>query len=250
MKQLKKLFLATFVFFLFLPATKASAADYTVVANDTLYSLSQLFNTNATYLKATNNLNGNQLIPGDVIYVPAHSHVVKSGESMYRIARKYQIPLAELKKANNIYNNTVEPGDKLIIPGVRPYRVADSVIPYSNGEVTLLARLIEAEAGGETFQAKVGVGAVVVNRVQSGEWAPTIKGVIYQKFGEYYQFTPVKNGWINVTPSAASKRAAWIAMFGSDPTNGAIYYFDGSTTNEWLWAKPKTAYLDSLIFAK
>lgn len=250
MKQLKRLFLTSILFLLFLPSAKAKAADYTVESNDTLYSLSKLFNTSVYFIKSSNNLDGNNLVPGEVIYVPAHVHKVKSGESMYRIARRYDIPLAELKKANAKYNSAVEPGDQLIIPGVKPYLSADTVIPYEKGEVTLLAKLIEAEAGGETFQAKIAVGAVVVNRVQSGDWASSIRGVIYQKTGEYYQFTPVKNGYINNTPSAASKRAAWNAMYGSDPSSGAQFYFDNTSTNEWLWAKPKTAYLDSLIFAK
>jgi spore germination cell wall hydrolase CwlJ-like protein len=249
MKQLKKLFLSSILFFLILPSAKASAADYTVASNDTLYSLSQLFNTSVSFIKSSNNLDRNNLTPGDVIYVPAHVHTVKSGETLYRIARSYEIPLADLKRANN-YDSSVEPGDKLIIPGVRGLRSADTVIPYENGEITLLAKLIEAEAGGETLQAKIGVGAVVVNRVQSGVWASSIRGVIYQKTGEYYQFTPVKNGYINNKPSADSIRAAWTAMYGSDPSKGAQYYFDNTSKNEWLWAKPKTAYLDSLIFAK
>ncbi len=250
MKQFKKLFLTAFLFLLFLPSVKANAADYTVASNDTLYNLSKLFNTSVSFLKSSNNLNGNKLTAGDVIYVPAHVHTVKSGESMYKIANRYQIPLSELKQANKKYNGSINPGNKLIIPGVWADRKADAVIPYKNGEVTLLAKLIEAEAGGETMQAKIGVGAVVVNRVQSGQWASTIKEVIYQKSGEYYQFTPVKNGYINNTPSADSIRAAWTAIYGSDPSKGAQFYFDNSSTNQWLWAKPKTAYLDSLIFAK
>lgn len=250
MKQLKSLLLTAILLLLFLPSAKARAADYTVSSNDTLYSLSKLFKTSISFIKSSNNFNGNRLTAGEVIYVPAHVHTVKRGESMFKIARSYQVPLENLKKANNKYNSSIQPGDKLIIPGVRGLRAADAVIPYRNGEVTLLAKLIEAEAGGETLQAKIAVGAVVVNRVQSGVWASTIKGVIYQKTGQYYQFTPVKNGYINNTPSADSMRAAWTAMYGSDPSKGAQFYFDNSSTNEWLWAKPKTAYLDSLIFAK
>lgn len=249
MKYLKNLFLITICFLILTPVINVKAADYTVTTDDTLYTLSKLFNTTTATMKASNNLNGNNLIPGEVIFVPAHEHTVKSGESMYSIAKKYGISLTDLMKVNK-NNNSLNIGEQLIIPGVKPYKIADSVIPYSKGEVELLAKLIEAEAAGETFQAKIGVGAVVVNRVQSGEWASTIRGVIYQKFGEYYQFTPVKNGYINHSPSAESRRAAWFAMFGSDPSHGAIYYFDDSSKNEWLWAKPQTAILDSLVFAK
>lgn len=250
MKLYKKIFIATLCLLLSFPAVTASAAEYTITANDTFYSLSKLFNTNLYSLRSSNYLTENNIVPGDVIFVPAHVHNVKRGQTMYTIASKYEIPLADLLRANYKTGTSIEVGEELIIPGVKPYRIADSVIPYTSGEVDLLAKLIEAEAGGESFEAKIAVGAVVVNRVQSGEWASSIRKVIYQKFGEYYQFTPVKIGTINNTPSAESKRAAWFAMFGSDPSNGAIYYFDTSSKNQWLWSKPQTNQIGKLVFAK
>lgn len=250
MKRNHKILVLTLCFLLTIPAASASAATYTVTSNDSLYSVGQLFKTSSTFLKASNNFDTNSFSSGDKIFVPSHLHKVQSGESLYKIATRYGIPVTNLKKANGLTSNSVTVGKKLMIPGVKPYRSTDNIIPYSTGEVDLLARLIEAEAAGESLKAKVTVGAVVINRVQSGEWASTIKGVIYQKYGEYYQFTPVKNGMINNTPSADSKRAAWIAMFGSDPSNGAIYYFDTSSTNQWLWSKTQTAKIDTLVFAK
>lgn len=250
MKQLKKILVLTLCILLSIPAAAASAADYTVAAGDSLYSIGKLFNASSYFLRSSNNFEEDSLSPGEKIFVPAHIYTVKSGDSMYTVATKYGIPVTNLKKANIKTGSSIVPGEKLIIPGVKPYRSSDNVISYSSGEVSLLARLIEAEASGESLQAKVAVGAVVVNRVQSGDWAPTLTKVIYQKFDEYYQFTPVKNGMINNTPSAESQRAAWIAMFGSDPSNGAIFYFDLSSKNQWLWSKPQTAQIDHLIFAK
>lgn len=125
-----------------------------------------------------------------------------------------------------------------------------AVIPYTNSDLDLLARLIEAEAGGEGYNVKLAVGAVVINRVQSKEWAPTISDVIYQKFDSYYQFTPVQNGTINNPASADSIKAAKEALTGKDPSQGAIYYFDNSTTNEWIRSKEITVHLGNMIFAK
>ncbi|MFA9466106.1 MAG: LysM peptidoglycan-binding domain-containing protein [Velocimicrobium sp.] len=250
MKYVKKIVAITIVFLLSLPTTVASAADYTVTENDSLYSLSKLFNTSVKTLRRTNNFEKDILTPGRTIYISAHLYKVKKGDSLYKIASKYKISLEKLKKANWTTGTTIVPGEKLLIPGVKPYKKSDTVIPYTNYEVDLLARLIEAEAGGETYQAKIAVGSVVVNRVQSGEWASTIKGVINQKFEDYYQFTPVKIGTIHNTPSATSKKAAWYALFGSDPSNHAIFYFDQSSKNEWLWSKVQTASIDHLIFSK
>jgi N-acetylmuramoyl-L-alanine amidase len=250
MKLSKKLFVVTLCFLMLSPAASASAADYKVASKDTLYSLSDLFDTNVKYLQNTNNFNVDSLTPGDEIFVPARVYKVRSGDSLFTIATKYGIPVSKLKRANWNTGNSIEPGEKLIIPGVKPSLKTDAVIRYSSGDVGLLAKLIEAEAAGESMQAKIAVGAVVVNRVQSGDWASTIRGVIYQKFGQYYQFTPVKIGTINNTPSAASKRAAWIAMYGSDPSNGAIYYFDQTSNNDWLWSKPLKARIDHMVFVK
>jgi spore germination cell wall hydrolase CwlJ-like protein len=131
-----------------------------------------------------------------------------------------------------------------------PTSSADSVIPYTNSELDLLARLIEAEAAGEIYEAKVAVGGVVVNRVQSPEWPNNITNVINHISGGYYQFTPVKNGMISKPASSDSIKAAKAAIYGSDPSKGALFYFDDSSTNQWLWSKTRTAYIDHMVFVK
>ncbi len=57
-------------------------------------------------------------------------------------------------------------------------------------ERMLLAALIYCEAGGESYEGKVAVGAVVLNRVRSSAYPDTIQGVIYASG----QFTPAKSG--------------------------------------------------------
>lgn len=115
--------------------------------------------------------------------------------------------------------------------------------------VDLLARLICAEAQGEPFDAKVAVGAVVINRVESGDWAPTIADVIYQNINGYYQFTPVENGWINKPADSDSIKAAKAALSGNDPTNGAQFYYDDKATNTWILSKPISVQIGHMIYA-
>jgi spore germination cell wall hydrolase CwlJ-like protein len=116
-------------------------------------------------------------------------------------------------------------------------------------DVDVLARLIMAEAQAEPYEAKVAVGAVVINRLQSGQWANTVKGVIYQKSGGYYQFTPVQNGWIDKPADAECIRAAKEALSGADPTNGAQFYYDDKVTNEWILAKPVSIRIGHMTYA-
>jgi len=249
MNRFKRIVVIALCFLLTIPAVVAKAADYSVTTNDSLFKIGQLFKVSIDTLKLENYLKADTIYPGQILYAPAHLYTIKSGDTLYLIATRYGIPLASLRKSNNKIDDLIMPGQLLILPGMKPSS-SDSVIPYSGSEVDLLARLIEAEAGGESYQAKVACGAVVINRVQSKEWAPTITDVIYQKFGEYYQFTPVKNGMINKPASSLSLQAAWDVLYGRDPSNGAIYYFDDSSTNLWLWSKPQTAHIDSMVFVK
>lgn len=59
-----------------------------------------------------------------------------------------------------------------------------------SSKLELLAALIYCEAGGESYEGQLAVGAVVVNRMNSKSYPNTLKGVIYQKG----QFGPASSG--------------------------------------------------------
>lgn len=61
---------------------------------------------------------------------------------------------------------------------------------YTKSELRLLSALIYCEANGESYQGKLAVGIVVMNRKRSSAFPDGLKGVVYQK----YQFGPVRNG--------------------------------------------------------
>ena len=104
-------------------------------------------------------------------------------------------------------------------------------------DVNLLARVINAEARGEPYLGQVAVGAVIMNRVESAEFPNTITGVIYQKG----QFSSVTDGQINKAfeNEAQVRKAAQEAYNGSDPTNGALFFYNAKTTkSKWLYTRP------------
>lgn len=104
-------------------------------------------------------------------------------------------------------------------------------------DVQLLARAINGEARGETYEGQVAVGAVILNRVAHSSFPNTIAGVIYQPGA----FTAISDGQINVAIEESSTvvKAARDALNGWDPTEGAIYYFNPDTaTNKWIWSRP------------
>ncbi len=253
MSKFKKLKAFLFVVSLsFLLAHTAYAGSYTVVTNDSLYKIGTLFNTTASSIAKTNNLSSTTLYPGQVLNIPCTVYTVKNGDTLYLIAKRYGIDLYSLRKANNKWDNGIYPGQKLNLPGITSSgtqsNTSKSIIPYTSSELDLLARLITAEAGGEPYTAQVGVGAVVINRVKDAKFPNSISGVIYQKDSSYYQFTPVENGWINKPASQEANSAAYDALHGSDPTYGALYYFDNSSTNKWLWSKPIALISGKMVF--
>ena len=106
---------------------------------------------------------------------------------------------------------------------------------YSSSDVWLLAKLIAAEARGETYRGQVAVGAVVLNRVSHASFPDSISGVIYQKGA----FDCVRDSNWNVSPGDTAKRAAQDALNGWDPTGGAIYYYNPKTaSNGWIRTRP------------
>ncbi|MDT8719760.1 LysM peptidoglycan-binding domain-containing protein [Clostridium sp. 19966] len=229
-----------------------AATNYTVVSGDTLYSIGKTFGTSYTNIMTYNKLTSTVIKPGQVISIPDRYYTVQKGNTLYQISKQYGITVDSLKAANNLTSNIIYPGQKLLVPYAAAASSSNapsaSVIPYTAEDLDLLARLIQSEAANQSYSAKVAVGAVVINRVQSGLFANTLKGVIYEKINGYYQFTPVKNGLINNAADSASRNAAYAALHGSDPTNGALFYFDDSVTNQWLLSKP-VAYKDgNLIF--
>lgn len=234
-------------------STPAFAGDYTVVSGDSLYKIGQLFNTSSDNIMKNNSLNGTIIHAGQVLKVPCDTYTVKSGDSLYFIAKKYGINLYDLRKANNKWDNILYPGQVLNLPKIGSSTSSVTpkpIVNYTEADLDLLARLITAEAQNQPYDAQVGVAAVVLNRVTSSQFPNTISSVIYEKSSGYYQFTPVSNGWINKPCTATAKKAAKEALYGSDPSKGALFYFDDSATNKWLWSKPITARIGNMVFVK
>jgi N-acetylmuramoyl-L-alanine amidase len=228
----------------------ASAATYKVTQGDSLYIIGSIFNTPASTIMADNKLTSSVIYPGQALYVRGTDYTIQSGYSLFTISKKFGISLYSLQKANNLWSDMIYPGYKIVIPNlISSNTTSAKAISYTASDVDLLARLITAEADGQPYNAMVGVGAVVVNRVKSGSFTNSISGVIYQKINGYYQFTPVLNGYINYPASAQAINAAKAALSGVDPTNGALFYFDDSSTNSWLWSKTIAARIDRMVFA-
>lgn len=118
---------------------------------------------------------------------------------------------------------------------------------YNSNDVYLLAKVIAAEARGESYVGQVAVGAVVLNRVEHSSFPDSIAGVVYQPGA----FSCVNDSNWSVAPTAESQKAARDAINGWDPSGGAIYYYNpAKTSNQWIRSRPVIVTIGSHLFCR
>lgn len=106
---------------------------------------------------------------------------------------------------------------------------------HTDEDLYWLSRIIEAEATGETYEGKLAVGNVILNRIKSKDFPHSIKEVIFDKSYGKFQFTPVSNGRIYNIPSQDSKQAALDVLQGKNNIGEALFFLNPSTaTSSWI----------------
>ena len=151
-------------------------------------------------------------------------NVIMSNGRMY-------IPASALTKALGM--SFTLSGDRVSVDGkYRPLLPASEF--YREDEVFWLARIITAEAGGESLLGQIAVGDVILNRVRSQSFPNTIYGVIFdRKWG--IQFSPVANGTIYNSPTYTAILAARICLEGTSLSDDAMYFLNPSiSTSSWI----------------
>jgi N-acetylmuramoyl-L-alanine amidase len=105
---------------------------------------------------------------------------------------------------------------------------------YAPEDVHWLSRIVEAEARGETYESRLAVASVVLNRLAAPQYPDTVKAVIFDdKHG--VQFTPTVNGAINRDASTLSFLAALDALDGHNNAPGALFFLSPAlATNFWV----------------
>jgi N-acetylmuramoyl-L-alanine amidase len=169
------------------------------------------------------------------------THKVQSGESYWKIASKYGVPVNSLLKANNKTGSLLHAGTNLVIPNTT----------VTAAEKDLVARLIHAEAKGESYAGKVAVATVIFNRVASPDFPNTINGVVNQVSNGHYAFTPVQNGAIKKAADASSKQAVNEALAFIGQGNGSLFFYNPDTAvSKWIFSREVTVTIGNHRFAK
>lgn len=235
---------------------EAGGILHVVRPGENLWGIATAYGVTVSVLREANRIFTHLIHPGQVLAIPAAGtsrpavgfhHVVRGGDTLYYLAWLYNTTVRALREANDIWTDHLTIGERLIIPRTagNPARVTR----YTLEELELLARLVQAEAGGEPFPGQVAVAASVLNRVRDRRYPNTIREVIYQVIAGVYQYSPVQNGSIYRPAGRSALRAAREALYGADPSLGANGFFNPDKTNDrWVRRQPVTVVIGNHVF--
>ncbi len=115
-------------------------------------------------------------------------------------------------------------------------------LPYYSGvelteeDVYTLACLVYHEARGEPFEGQVAVVEVVFNRMISDRFPDTVEEVVFQKYGDVWQFSPAPYLW-TAEPGETQYSAVMYAYNAEEPVvPPETVFFSTSPYNEHITA--------------
>lgn len=125
------------------------------------------------------------------------------------------------------------------------------VYHYDDGEIRLLCKLCQAEAGEENYSAQQMIAQVVLNRVASGDFPNNITDVVYQKKGNIPQFSVVYNGLLDrqVVLDETYIRVLRVLLNGYELPSNVLYFYDSSVEENWVNTLETYAVMQGTVFA-
>ncbi len=176
------------------------------------------------------------LCAGVIFAAGTRTYVVKPGDTLSHIALEFGVPWREIARYNRISDPTkLQIGTVLEIPAKEPHTITlpdGSEYVVTAQDIELLAKLVYAEARGESLEGQIAVAAVVLNRLRSPKFPNTIWEIIH----EPGQFTPVESNKLPAQVDEGSREAVIRALQGEDPTGGALFFYNPATTrNRSFW---------------
>lgn len=107
----------------------AEAAVHVVNSGDTLWKLSQQYNTSVSKLQSVNGISSHIIYPGQRLQTSSvntsskststssstHTYTVKSGDTLSHIGRNFKVSVSQLKNWNNLSSDLILIGQKLKI---------------------------------------------------------------------------------------------------------------------------------------
>ena len=167
-------------------------------------------------------------------YICANERYFYTVGQVVTVGNELYVPILPIVKALNSYVEWRQEEKSFFVRSGDSRLLKNGSQVYDADHVYWLAKIISAEARGESMQGKIAVGNVVLNRVRSSQFPNTIYGVIFdKKYG--VQFSPVANGTIYNTPTAESVIAAKICLEGYSLSDSVLYFVNPKKApNSWI----------------
>ena len=210
--------------------------DYTIKVGDTLSEIAEDRGTTVEVLMQMNNIkeeDKDTIYAGDKLKVPPKKAKTYKDVDDNLFVSSGQIMSDAIDPDAQYYESFrqgITPIQMLQTTGDNTYVSADYM-----SELEILARTIEAEAGGESKKGKLAVGAVIKNRADQNRFGTDIRSVILfpSQFSPWNKYTNSAKGeqgkdmlGEKMKPSKDSYEAAQKILSGDyvDPTSGATHF--------------------------
>lgn len=183
---------------------------------------------------------GSELV-ANRMYTPIREIAAVLGKQVYWDGRNHTALACDETFHTDGYWESPGVGTPETSPAPAPDSTAGS---YNEDDVYWLARIIYAEARGESMEGKIAVGNVILNRVASDEFPDSIYDVIFDtNWG--VQFEPVSNGAIYCTPDEDCYEAARRALDGESMVGESLYFFNPSLASSF-WIANNCEYVTTI----
>ena len=111
---------------------------YTVVAGDSLWSISKRFNTTVDAIKRLNNLTSDVILVGQKLLIPESegnvtpptniTYTVVAGDTLWRLAQRFNTTVDAIKRLNNLTSDNLSIGQQLKIPSNNQNTIVYTVV--------------------------------------------------------------------------------------------------------------------------
>ena len=155
------------------------------------------------------------LVRGDVLYLPSDA-----------VERLFGVEINVSEEHDRLELSTE---DLAVISGGANYYDLN----YDADLLYWLPQIITAEAKFEPLAGQIGVGNVVMNRLNSPDFPDTIFEVIYD-MEHTIQFEPISTGGIFMEPTEQATIAAYLCLEGCSTVGGCLYFVNPEYGSGWF----------------
>jgi N-acetylmuramoyl-L-alanine amidase len=170
-------------------------------------------------------------------------HILAENDTIEGIVEVYDTTEDLLLERNEAESTSdIERGTplKVVIPEIMKHKIEAPPEPeivavvekVIDEDFQLLAKIVQVEAGYESYESQLAVANVVLNRMKAEPFPDSIREVIYAPG----QFPPAHNGLLDAAkPGENALKAAEAALSGENNVEGALYFYNPAVTSGPFW---------------